>query len=270
MLLLFFVGIGFGTYYFAASLFKVEYTKSGFQVNLPGRTVYYVPVLPMYDWQDTGVRLKRGDDYDVEIVGYASTASWGLLIQGLGRTLQDTDLSYRQKIDILDHLPDAQGFAGPGGIPATAYTGDCPSPKQLPPQFGGLPEEEQQKEFERRITLKLERTRSTKRIEGYGCFPYSSEAPGLVVRGLPHNTIVGIIQDPTAGDPKDGPNAYSWEQKDKEGLVNLSSDKYPVPKKADRSGSLWVVVNDAAGTRWDNTGMFILSIRVYTTPFTPR
>jgi hypothetical protein len=66
------------TYHFVSSLVRVEYEgASGMVVNLPGETVYYIPLYPYSSfpgrsWQNTGIGLQKDDEITFEISGMVS------------------------------------------------------------------------------------------------------------------------------------------------------------------------------------------------------
>lgn len=88
---------------------------------------------------------------------------------------------------------------------------------------------------------------------------------GLTVRGLPHNSVIATIAHASAL-PKQAINnqrAYHWPgDREAKGLIDLSRTHaaYPVKLSPDRGGVLWVVINDDDEARWDNIGLFFMTI----------
>lgn len=250
ILLFIIAAIGIGTFYFASSLFKAEYTEFGFQFKLPGQTIYYVPIIPTYDgWQNTGIELRKGDSVEVAIIGYASTdALWGLIRDFVDRLkiVKSVDQHMKDKVieEIFAALPSKpDSWTGPEGF------GDDRYPPPIMPTPGTL------------VNDGL--SDDDKSISGP---KHYKDDTSLTVPGLPHNTIVGIIFD-EEGQPEFTENAYEYTGKNnKDRLVNLSQrrEQYPMEFRAKWSGTLWVIVNDAYQWRWDNSGMFFMSVKVHT------
>jgi hypothetical protein len=231
VLLLFIAGVGIGTYYLVSSLFTIEYTASGFQVNLPGHTIYYVPIIPTYDrWQNTGIELREGDDVEVAIIGYASTtALWGLVDNAVRRIAKGLSADKETLDKILKELPEVRDYTDAAGYPDAWYAPFPVLPSATTAVESKLPN-------------------------------YKSKDTGLTVQGLPHNTVIGIINET---EPEFKARAYEWtEENNKDHLVNLSKKKYPLFFDSKWSGTLWVTVNDAERWRWDNSGMFFMSVKV--------
>jgi hypothetical protein len=257
------LGISILTYLLFASLFKVEYSdESGITIRLPGQTIFYYPIHP-FGWQNTGYRMKPGQSYRISLSGQVSP---GYLqnISILERRLA-TNLDCQQgkikgpqcnKKDrgTVDKGQQTWPFSGPAGYTDADY-------KKVEKIY----------ELPNRINYKTDR--------------------GLTVMGLPHNTVIGFIQEdggslciasgPDSEEPctshekeKGFPPAYeakeikdfSKTQKDPVGqektLLNLSSAAKNYQKKIspDKEGVLWVTINDADEARWDNSGLFFLKI----------
>lgn len=246
ILLLFIAGVGIGTYYFVSSLFTVEYTASGFQVNLPGHTIYYAPIIPTYDrWQNTGIEFREGDDVEVAIIGYASTtALWGLVDNAIQRMAKGLSVDKDTLDKMLKELPEVHDYTDAAGFPDDWY---APFPVLPTATTAVKPRLPQLPTATTSVTTKLPH--------------YKSKDTGLTVQGLPHNTVIGIINDT---EPEFKARAYEWtgEEGNKDHLVNLSKEKYPLFFKSKWSGNLWVTVNDAEKWRWDNSGMFFMSVKV--------
>ncbi len=70
-----FIGAGsiIAAYYIVTSLLVVEYqgVSGTLVVRLPGQTVYYRPLHP-YGWENTQIRLREGQVFEVEITGRVS------------------------------------------------------------------------------------------------------------------------------------------------------------------------------------------------------
>jgi len=82
--------------------------------------------------------------------------------------------------------------------------------------------------------------------------------------GLPHNVVLGLIRAPGEELPRQGSMirkqpGYNYEDP-QTSLLYLSSAHYPITITANRTGELWVVINDVDDARWDNGGMFFMRI----------
>lgn len=92
---------------------------------------------------------------------------------------------------------------------------------------------------------------------------YYEQDACLTVKGQTHNKLFGFIQvegEEKPLSPLHG-KAYDWaEAKDREQLISLSSENYPIAIEAKRTGKLWVVINDDDAARWDNAGLFFLKV----------
>src|SRR5439155_17071374 len=56
-----------------SSIVAVEYTgTSGLVVRLPGHTVHYYPITSVDSWQNTGIKLQKGQLFEVDISGKVS------------------------------------------------------------------------------------------------------------------------------------------------------------------------------------------------------
>jgi len=256
VLLLFTAGVGIGTYYFVSSLFTVEYTPSGFQVNLPGHTIYYVPIIPTYDrWQNTGIDLREGDDVEVAIIGYASTtALWGLVENAIRRIAIGLSADKETLDKILKELPEVRDYTDAAGYPDDWY-----APFPVLPTATTAVESKLRRGSAPGRSPGPQPTATTAVVSKLQ--HYKSKDTGLTVQGLPHNTVIGIINDT---EPEFKARAYEWtgEEGNKDHLVNLSKKKYPLFFDSKWSGTLWVTVNDAERARWDNSGMFFMSVKV--------
>ncbi len=236
-----FIGAGsiIAAYYIVTSLLVVEYqgVSGTLVVRLPGQTVYYRPLHP-YGWENTQIRLREGQVFEVEITGRVSP---GLL----------------QETDKIKKYIDAQvawrgAGAPPEGEPKLPDTvlWDFTGPIGYPESF-------------------YERAR-----RDFGV-PHYSEDALLTVRGRPHNQVIGVIL-PEGGqlcykkagtarpcEANDVPRTPGYDAKEDARLLYfLSSKDYPLSLQARHTGVLWLTVNDADGLRFDNAGLFFVKISI--------
>jgi hypothetical protein len=235
-LTLFIVAIILGTYYISTSVFSVEYTpEAGVLFRLRGDTIYYVPISPYEEaedvggWQNTEIPLKEDEFYTVEISGSVSPGA-----------LQNIDAfqDYTRKV-VAWRAGGKKGPEPPRPETVWAFTGpEGYDPDWYPPHG--------------------------KNRKAYIPFPYDQD-PDLTIRGATHNQVFGIIlppdKRPHGSGGEQGRPSYDWNKaEDREVLINLSCRDYPRTYQAKASGYLWVVINDADGFRWDNTGFFFLKL----------
>lgn len=245
------VGVVYISYYTLASAFKVEYLgESGMVIKLPGRTVYYTVVDP-YGWQKTDVWLHKNQRFEVEISGRVSPGYLENVVEKdehLRLTLKEskkviTEEEFNRLKILREKLdqPIKWPFRGPGGYKDDFYP----------------------------------RNEEEKKEKG---FPHYKKDDGLTVKGLPHNSVIGIIvgrneaacyRNQTSVEPctaKNGRAGYDWaNEKMKELLLPLTplgDEKIPIKLHANNSGYLWVTINDADAFRWDNSGVFLMKITI--------
>jgi hypothetical protein len=224
-------------YYIVRAVLRVRYEGTGFQLRLPGQTIYHVPLFPQVSWQRTYIHLHEGDTVDVEITGQVSPGA----LQGLSKLEQLSKAFHRvvrRTISPEQYHEDSSKivpwpYTGPEGYPRGWYhDGETKAPV--------LKEDPLYKEND-----------------------YYKKDPYLTVRGLPHNVVVGMIcsagEEPrkaTFNEP-----GYDYANADDQGrLICLSSSRYPIEFEANRSGELYLVINDVDEVRWDNAGLFFVKI----------
>jgi len=244
------------SYFLFASVFRVEYAgESGVLFRLPGQTVYYFPIVPTDGWHQTNIRLRKDERFSVELSGRVSPGYLQSIdrLQDHLRNIDKWERDGRPPNKRPDFIaPDPWPFTGPEGYDPKWYSG-----RSMLPVFANH--------------HKTEYRDAKQGSEGYKC------DLGLTVMGLPHNTVVGIILEEPA-EPRSSSQLENKEnatpgydynkEKDHEDLIVLSSKSYPLHKTAKRPGALWVVINDADGVRWDNSGMFFMKVTLYTWPLT--
>jgi hypothetical protein len=230
------VGVIAGVYYISRSVLDIQYEGSGIQIRLPGQTVYYVPIFPQVSWQPTGILVKKGDAFCVEIYGHVSPGA----LQEIP-ALEDHMCKF---VDWQKTGSDPDQWAGPVQAPTWRYTG---------------PEGYKEEWYKAGSQLEV-----LKHHPIYRQPDFYKEDNLLTIKGLPHNRVVGIIRAQNGSEPLSagiGSPAYNWANPDdREQLINLSSDKYPFTVEAPGTGELWVVINDVDVARWDNGGMFFLKV----------
>ncbi len=229
------------------SLLRVEYTDSaGIGIRFGDRghrkSLDFYPISPHVGWQNTRIRLKKDESFQVEILGRVSP--------GYVRSLKEIR-EYIKGIEKWENMPKPEilwRFCGPKGY-----------------------EDEFYEQARRGETPDLWR------------LPHYKDDLGLTVKGLPHNTVVGIVL-PEGIKPKgvkpekcvksekgiepEKEKQYDWEtdrSSRKPKLILLSpnlDERYPITRQALNSGVLWVVINDAAPFRMDNMGQFFMTVRV--------
>lgn len=220
--------------YFAFRLlFPFEYTGSGIQFRFPGHTVNYLPIYAQVSWQDTKIQLKKGDRISVELYGWVSPGG----LQNLREWEKYTQrlVEWQKQGAVRAEwpsvgLPYTWPYEGPVGYPKRYYRGQTQlAVMRKHPLY-------QKPDFYREDEL-------------------------LTVRGCTHLQVFGIILPPGQEPRKatDGDRAYDWNT-DSEELLSLSNDQYPIEVEANRSGRLWVVINDVDAARWDNVGLFFMTL----------
>lgn len=223
-----------GTYKLLRSIVTVEYTGAAFQVRLPGMTTYTIPIYPQLSWQSTDINVTEGESLIVELSGYACPGALQDL-HVLDEIKKKTNEWIRQKqadpgqwTEIQPEVPPRWRWTDPGGYNPVWYT---EGPHML-------------EAFKNHPTLSKNDS-----------YEHDKE---LTVRGKPHNRVIGYIQ--SKNDPE--PTTYVWS-KDARNLIDLSENwrrKIVIP---DRSGKLWVVINDFDNPelgRWDNGGLFFMRV----------
>lgn len=235
ILMIFFIGVAI--YYLIRNVFVIQFSSSGIHLQLPGQTLYYLPVFPQLSWQDTGINIEKGKKYRFELSGYVSPGVC------LNSVLLDAKIAENKCIKEKGNYPCADydkkinwPYTGPEGYPTKYYSEEMPPVMQQDVLY-------QQKNF------------------------YMNDQE-LTVRGMTHNKVIGFIKG--EDDPDDEPHAanmynnipgYDWNNTlDKEKLICLSKVKYPYILDAKKSGKLYVVINDVDRARWDNAGMFFLKV----------
>jgi hypothetical protein len=271
-------GLGAAVYFIFRLLMPVEYTGSGIQIRLPGHAVHYLPIFPQVSWNETGIELRKGEKVTVELYGWVSPGG----LHGLNDWERFTDklVLYEKRHLFPDRLDDSEKallkeydeklleeyknrkrpeeYAGL--VAEYEKEGFLPPKKMWPsweptwPYWGpeGYP-----KEFYR-DTLGVLRTHPLYKYDDF----YEDDFL-LTVQGCPHLQVFGIVLAPgeVPNDTKLGKTAYNWNHPpDREQLLCLSSKKYPIEVEAQRSGQLWVVVNDVDEARWDNVGLFFMKL----------
>jgi hypothetical protein len=242
-----------GAYYIISSLVSVEYQGSAgtLVVKLPGQTVYYRPLYP-YGWEDTEIKLEDKQTFEVEITGRISP---GLMHEMAGHiaevvTWERTGAGAKPK----DLAPQWK-FTGPEGYPESFYD-----------------------MWVQQVDPKTKKPRQR----------YDAD-PGLTVCGRRHNEVIGVIVGrgerpchklPTKNEPceaipgtSDVPGKPGYDVKDqgdvkdqdgKDRLYFLSAESYKDPLRlvAQKSGTLWLTVNDAGEFRYDNIGLFFVKVTI--------
>jgi hypothetical protein len=233
--------VGVVLYYVAVSVFSVEFSgEQGLVIKLPGQTTYYYPIHPYVGWQRTGIRLEKGQEFTYSIAGWVSS---GFLSDIHERSAKVQEL-YNECKGAPDCEPKTKILIPPERWRFTDARGHSES--EYPPR-GSPP---------------TERTLPTRHF---------ADDTGLTVQGLPHNTVVGIIRESYAGEPRRATSASEAKKREagyrfrsgddeRDGLLVLSNDTYPQRARANASGELWVVINDADDFRWDNAGFFFLRL----------
>jgi hypothetical protein len=229
------------TYYIISSLVRVEYQGSGMVVQLPGETVYYIPLYPYSlsqetSWQSTGIELQKGDEFTVEISGMVSPGFLQIAPEMLQWTKKQEEWWKCQ----------ARGKERCGeepGVPPVRWPFTGPQ--------GYLPE------------WYPDRTGNDKPHAGKKGYEYIvrnyHDDQALTVKGVPHNFVLGLIL-PESEYPRKSRQYDMEDAQDKKVLVNFSCDGYPRDYKVSETGNLWVVINDADVFRWDNGGSFLLTL----------
>jgi hypothetical protein len=223
-------------YYIVRGVLNVRYEGTGLQIRLPGQTLYHVPIFPQDSWQNTEIQLHEGDEVSVEISGRVSPGA----LQGLVK-LEAQRTKFQE---VMKGTMTRQDYYAQLGTIVWPYTG----PEGYSPEWYHEPNKQ--------------KVLSDDPL--YQEHDFYRKDPYLTVRGLPHNVVVGMIRG--AGEPK--PRSATLEQPgydyadphDQQQLICLSSNRYPIRFEAQRSGELWVVINDVDEVRWDNTGLFFLKV----------
>lgn len=233
------VGVIAVAYVILSSLFNVEYDESQVAIRIGPRfsrqSIFYYTIQP-YGWQNTGIRFKKGDKFEVFLSGQVSP----------GFLKNVTDM---HKFDEAMVAWAKKGKKGPRPedlayrFPVWPFTG---------------PEGYKDKYYEDARSLKLDIL-----MQSY------KDDDGLTVKGQPHNTVVGIVlpdgQEPNVASSLGGKNTpgYTLPKGSTEPtpLLILSSTTYPLELVAKDSGVLWITVNDADAFRWDNAGAFFLRLK---------
>jgi hypothetical protein len=225
-----------GAYYIINALVSVEYQGSAgtLVVKLPGQTVYYRPLHP-FGWENTRIKLKDKQVFEVEITGRVSP---GLIQEATKiKDYVEKQLAWRRAGAIpgqQPQLPDKVlwDFTGPEGYPESFYA----QAKDIP--------------------------------------PYGTDNL-LTVRGRRHNEVIGVIvadgeqachKKASKGQPCEANDVIlepGYDAKsDVDRLYFLSSETYPLKVEARKSGILWLTVNDADGLRFDNAGLFFVKVTI--------
>jgi hypothetical protein len=231
-----FVLFSIGIYHLFRSLFTVTYSGSGIQIKLPGQLMYYFPIYPQLPWQNTKIMVKEGEKLSIELSGYVSPGA----LQDITLMKDHLDLMHKwqkngdgQKI-WKKHIKEA----------VWPYTG----PEGYKEEYYGT---------EKKLEI-------LKKHPFYKEDYYYKKDRCLTVQGLPHNKVLGYIQaggDPPPLEARIGSPAYNYENlEDKEKLINLSSESYPITIETKKTGVVWIVINDVDYARWDNAGMFFLKL----------
>jgi hypothetical protein len=219
-----------GAYYLVLSLFKFEHqgTAGTLVVKLPGETVYYHPLHP-YGWENTHIRLKKDQRYEVEITGQVSP---GLLqeadkINGYIRAWQNARGTPPEN---RPQIPDGPTwkFTGPEGYPDSFYA------KPYSPHY---------------TQDDLLTVRGMRHNAVIGIVVADGEPPCHKNPVLPTPCEVSKESSAQYDATADGGRLYL-----------LSSPRYPIPLDARHTGVLWLNINDAGGLRFDNIGLFFVKI----------
>jgi len=228
----------FVVYRITASLVSTEYTGgAGLLVRLPGKTIHYFPLSP-YGWYNTGINLREGEKLEVEVTGQVSP---GFLRHedDFWKAVSD----YQEfKAGIVKQRPPQPSdfqwpFTGPEGYPREWYKKDNP------------------------FRPAILRNHPTYKED----FAFETDQ-GLTVRGLPHNSVVGIVlpegEAPRRAQGIDDPSYVFSRTGGRDNLIYLSAkrESYPLEVTAGSSGYLWMAINDADLMRWDNSGFFFVRL----------
>lgn len=247
------VVVGVGAYHIFRTLFSVTYEGTGIQIKLPGQTVYYVPIYPQISWQNTGITVKTGDKLNIELSGYVSPGAIGEISE-LKKHMEAFDKWQQKKFGTCCNS-DEQNEVEERQQTYNETLDDVLSSPTTWPYTG--PEGYKEEWYGPNNKLPILKTHRNYRKDYF-----FREDDCLTVKGLPHNRVIGIIRAKGEPTPKEaGPQSSAYDYlKDRDTLLDLSSDRYPFTYEANKSGDLWVVINDVDIARWDNSGMFFLKL----------
>jgi hypothetical protein len=223
-------------YYIVRGLLTVRYEGTGLQIRLPGQTLYHVPIFPQDSWQNTEIHLHEGDEVSIEISGRVSPGA----LQGLVKL----DAQRKRFQEVMKGTITRPEYYAELATIVWPYTG----PEGYSAEWYHEPKKQ-----------------SVLRDDPlYQEDDFYRKDPCLTVRGLTHNTVVGMIRAANESEPRKatlGQPGYDYsDPNDQEQLICLSSKRYPIKFEAPRTGELWVVINDVDEVRWDNTGLFFLKV----------
>lgn len=217
--------------------FELERGPTGLQFTAANRRIYYFPIYPQMSWQNTGIRLRAQDQIQVDLYGWVSPGGFvdlGPLKDHMDKFVE-WQLGTREKPPSVTELPQWR-YTGPEGYDPAWYEGSTKLPVMASHKV-------------------------------YQQDRYYEKDMGLTVRGLPHNIVIGTIA-PEGQRPRSalgGAPGYEWPRdRDESGLINLSRShaEYPINLEARTAGYLWVVINDVDECRWDNSGLFFMTVVV--------
>jgi hypothetical protein len=258
------VGVVLGSYYLSQAIgVTFETEGNSFTVKLPGATVYYFPIHSQSGWQNTGIILKKDQQFKYAITG---SVNLGYLqnIDQRSRNLRIFKLKGVPYKDPHEYWP----FKGPEGFDDEWY--ELLRTKDMKACEDAYGDPQQQKEY----------GLDPKNISA--CYNTATKSykddTGLTVQGVPHNRVVGILLEKGSPPPNTASGSSAIDSKpgyrygdgaDKEKLLlfkanqETSNQETSLQKmKAYADGELWVVINDADAYRWDNVGIFFLKIIV--------
>ncbi|WP_133510887.1 hypothetical protein [Candidatus Thiosymbion oneisti] len=207
-----------------SSLFTIEFSDSaGMGLRLGSQTVDFYPISPYEGWQNTRIRLKKDDSFQVEILGRVSP--------GHVRSLEEIR-KYIEDIEKWDNVPDPKilwPFTGPEGYKDEFYE---KARKGEIPELWRLPHYTK----DEGLTVKG--------------LPHNKVVGIVLPEGIePKKEQYDWETDRSSKKPKLIP-------------LSASRGGYPINRRAPNSGVLWVVINDATFLREDNMGQFFMTLLV--------
>ncbi|WP_089724195.1 hypothetical protein [Candidatus Thiosymbion oneisti] len=231
-----------------SSLFTIEFSdSSGIGIRLGGQTVGFYPISPYEEWQNTRIRLKKDELFQVEIFGRVSP--------GHVRSLEEIR-KYIENIEKWGNMPKPEilwRFTGPEGYKDEFYEkarkGEIPELWRLPHYtkdkgltVKGLP-------HNKVVGIVLpEGDKPEKQYDWKTGCPLKKPKPNSSFQNPDSN------EEETDCSPR------------KPGLILLSPDSkekgYPITRRTPDSGVLWVVINDSKDFRMDNAGQFFMKVLV--------
>jgi hypothetical protein len=136
-----------------------------------------------------------------------------------------------------------------------------PPPSSDPPQ--ALAQQPQGEEIARKEDERVKKSCIARKTKHY------NDDTGLTVQGVPHNRVVGItlprgeIPNKPSPERPDSPGKPGYKySEDGDKLIKFDVD--PEQRKMEatpkHAGVLWVVINDAEVFRWDNAGLYFMTL----------